>query len=124
MERSHRVCIDEFRQCGEQKSKDNRSGVSVRFHLGIRRRSASFQCVNPFFRRILITVILVCGLSLFVYFGMVVKTPYVIIVPAVFLLLFWLDTWRVKRKRVKRRMARRERAQQRLSETPPISNDH
>jgi len=71
----------------------------------------------------LIATILVCGFSLFVYFGMIVKTPYAIIVPAVFLVAFWIDAWRVKRKRVKRRMARRERAQQKLSETPPVSFD-
>jgi hypothetical protein len=83
----------------------------------------AFRIVNPIFRRILISVILVCGLSLFVYYAMIVKTPYAIAIPAAFLALFGFDLWLARRRRQKRRLARRERAQQKLSEMPPVSFD-
>jgi hypothetical protein len=79
--------------------------------------------VNPIFRRILVSVILVCGLLLFVYYAMIVKTPYAIAVPAAFLLLFGIDLWVARKRRQKRRIARRERAQQKLSSMPPVTFD-
>jgi protein-S-isoprenylcysteine O-methyltransferase Ste14 len=79
--------------------------------------------VNPIVRRIVVSVILVSAFVAFVYLAMIVKTPYAIIVPAVCLVLFGIDVWLAKRRRLKRRLARRERAQQKLSTTPPVSYD-